>query len=156
MPTNYRIDKEPRFKMDRVVVGPGVCHVIPPEAKRTLQELGVLEMLEGAYAAGKAERARQAPLVVRMILSTAQVARLPIDPARFEMNNGTSGLSDHGGGVHFTINKTLPGLAQQPFEPFTVPAHAMARLVSICKVLEEQPFTLLWDGEHLTLKDFVI
>ncbi len=51
----YRIGKEPRFGFDRVIYGPGVCEVIPPEAKATVKELGVLKMLEGAYAAGRAE-----------------------------------------------------------------------------------------------------
>lgn len=154
MNANYRIDKQSYYGLDWVVSGPGVSRVVPGETKRALDEAGVLEMLERAYAAGKAEEAVALPTrhLVRMILSTAQVARVPIDPARFEMKSVGSVSFDH----HFTINKTVMGLVQHPFEPFTAPAHAVARLVSICEVLKEQPFTLTWDGERFTMKDFVI
>lgn len=61
MDTNYRIEKEPRYGLDKVIVGPGVCETIAPEAVAGVKELNVLQMLEGAYAAGKSEEALKAP-----------------------------------------------------------------------------------------------
>ncbi len=55
MAKRYRIEKEPHFGLDRVIVGPGVYEVIAPETKAAVKELGVLGLLEGAYDAGRAE-----------------------------------------------------------------------------------------------------
>ena len=61
MAENYRIEKEPRFGLDRVIIGPGVCHTIPPEAASTVKHLELLEQLDGAYLAGQADERNKAP-----------------------------------------------------------------------------------------------
>jgi hypothetical protein len=46
---------------DIAIVGPGVSVALPPEAKKTLKEWGVLKMLNDAYKAGKAKEALRGP-----------------------------------------------------------------------------------------------
>jgi|GEM_PF-6719268 hypothetical protein len=57
--THYTIIPEQRFRLDRVITGPGVELVIAPEAEDYLVDLGLLKALDGAYDAGVEHRVTQ-------------------------------------------------------------------------------------------------
>lgn len=54
------------------------------------------------------------------------------------------------------MNGVCVGVTQEPFAPFRVDAERITRLGRVCQQLQEQPVTLVWNGEHFWLEDFKI
>lgn len=86
---------------------------------------------------------------IRMIVSSKMLFNFQ-GSARFEC----AGILDKN--CYFTINGQHVGVAKERFEPFEVEAARMKRLAWTCHALQEQPVTLVWDGERFTLEHFVI
>jgi hypothetical protein len=94
--------------------------------------------------------------IVRIIASSRNLARLlkgnpgeDAQPARFSY--GLVGDSSYA-----ELNRTLLGPAQRPFQAFELQKERANRLHAIAAALTEQPITLVWDGEWMTITHFTI
>lgn len=124
MAKNYRIEKEPRFGLDRVIVGPGVCEVISHEAVAGVNELGVLKMLEGAYLAGNSDKALRKP-------RTAPVKPFELRPYHEEIRRYLEQLFKLGG-----IPMDTPGRRSDVTLFFNAELSFYSQLVELCGKLQ--------------------